>query len=301
MKLDRWLARVGCFFLALALLLGVSARAADPLPQGKGVIEIDLDGTKLEVFTYKPKDWTAERMIMVLHGVLRNADEYRDHSIGMGDRLQALIVAPRFDEKRFPSVRYQRGGILREDGSVAKAEERTYALIPKLAAALRQREERPQMRYWIIGHSAGGQFTMRMSAFLECGAERLVAANPGSALFPTRDLPFGYGFGGLPEELADDNVLQKYLAAPLTLYLGTADDKPDEHFDRSAEAMKQGPGRRQRNLAAYAAAQKLAAERGWKFAWRLVEADGVGHDHEKMFDHPQCETALFGEKASTQK
>lgn len=93
--------------------------------------------------------------------------------------------------------------------------------------------------------------------------------------------------------------LKRYLAAPLTLYLGTADDAPDENFDASAEATLQGSGSHQRGLACYWYAQGLAAARGWPCAWQLVEAPGDGHDHEKMFEHERCALALFGTPTGT--
>ena len=290
--------------LCLAALLPSQAalHAAPPdVPVGKAEIQLVLGETALQAFTYRPASWSGERLLLVLHGVLRNADEYRDHSVGMGDRFDALVLAPKFDAERFPSRRYQRGGIQRQDGSAAPPDEWTYALIPRIAADVRQRTGKPKLEHWIIGHSAGGQFVMRMSAFQATGAVRLVAANPGSALLPTKDLPFGYGFGGLPEQLANDDRLRAYLSAPLVIYLGTADDQPDENFDQSVDAMSQGSGRHQRGLALYWSARTLAAARGWPFGWQLVEAPGVGHDHEKMFDHAQCAVALFGREASTRK
>ena len=271
------------------------APASQPrIPAGKARLELDFDGVKIECFTYQPAGWNGERMILVHHGVLRNASEYRDDSIVLGDRFGALIVAPRFDAERFPSRKYQRGGILNEDGSAAEPAERTYAFVPRIAAAIRALAARPAMKYWIIGHSAGGQFAMRMSAFQDTGAERIVAANPGTDLFPTRDMDFGYGFGKLPASLSSDACLKRYLAAPLTLYLGTADDHPDEDLDVSAEGLKQGAGRLQRGRTAFALGEKLALEKGWPFAWKLVEAPGIEHDHTKMFAHAQCEIALFG-------
>jgi len=277
---------VTCLFLLGAL--------ADPLPLGASKVELDFDGLKLEVYAHKPVGWDGARMLMVFHGVNRNADEYRDHAIGMGERFHMLVVAPRFDAERFPSRAYQRGGILKEDGTAADAREWTYAYVPKIAAAIRERESKPELKHWLIGHSAGGQFCVRMAAFQDTGAERIVAANAGSALFPSLEQEFGYGFGKLPDALASDDVLKRYLAAPLTLYLGTADDREDEWLDTSARAMAQGPGRLQRNRASYAAGEALARAKGWTFAWRKVEAEGVGHDHEKMFAHDACEDALFG-------
>jgi pimeloyl-ACP methyl ester carboxylesterase len=292
------------------LLLSLSVLAAQakpapaptpaPLPIGTSHRTLDLDGLPLEVFFYMPKDWNGERMLFVFHGVLRNADEYCNDAVGMGDRFGMLVVAPKFDAERFPGRCYQRGGILRADGSAAPPQEWTYARVPQIASAVRALTDKPQLKHWLIGHSAGGQFALRMSAFQETGAERIVAANPGSVLMPDLDAPFGYGFGKLPKELVDEARLKQYLAAPLTLYLGTADDKPDEYFDASEEAMVAGNGRHQRSLALYWTARTLAKERGWPFGWRLVEAEGVGHDHAAMFAHEQCETALFGDKQAKQ-
>ena len=291
-----WLRVFGAAAGFLDRRLKQKASPVAPIADGAARYEFHLDGVPIETFTYKPKSYRGERMIIVMHGTLRNADEYRDHAVAMGERFGALVVAPRFDRRRFTSRRYHRGGILTADGKAAPKGEWTYRFIPMLARSVREMEQRANLPFTVIGHSAGGQFVARMSAFQDTGAVRHVAANPGSELFPTRDLPFGYGFGGLPPTLADDTALKRYLAVPLTLYLGTADDRPDEYFDQSPNAMKQGGGRLQRGRACFAAASKLAKERGWPFHWRIVEAKGVGHDHQKMFDHAACEAALFGKR-----
>jgi dienelactone hydrolase len=277
---------------ALALLV----LPQGPIAEGSSKIDLTVNGTSLEVFCYKPKSYRGERMVMVLHGTLRDADAYRDDSRKMAERFGALIVAPKFDETRFPSRRYHRGGILREDGTAAPQSEWTYPFIPEIAQQIRRREGKPSLPYTLLGHSAGGQFLVRLAGFYNPGAVRIVAANPGSDLFPTRDMPFGYGFGNLPPELSNDDVIRAYLAQPLTLYLGGADNGWDEYLDDSPEAMAQGPGRRQRGQAVFAAAQKLAKERGWPFHWQLVIAPGVNHDHQRMFEHPQADVALFGKK-----
>jgi pimeloyl-ACP methyl ester carboxylesterase len=267
---------------------------AQDIPAGKGMVAGDFGGTKLELHTYKPASYTGERMIMVFHGVLRNADEYRDHSMGMGDRFKALIVAPKFDSERFPSRRYQQGGILDSSGKAAPPENWTYAFVPKIFEAIKQKENKPALKYWIIGHSAGGQFVARMAAFQDTGAERVVAANPSSWPFPTRALQYGYGFGGLPETLSSDNVIKAFLARPLTVYLGTADNAPDENTDMSDGALVEGAARHQRGLSFFRFATTVSERKKWTMNWKIVEAEGVGHDHGKMFDHPSCEKALFG-------
>jgi len=282
-----------CYPLPVIAVLAAYALQGSALPLGPSKVEISVRGVALEAFTYKPKNYDGKRMILVFHGTLRDADRYRDDSEAMAERFGALIVAPKFDAERFPNRRYHRGGILNEDGTAAPKDEWTYPLIPLIAQEVRRREEKPKLPYVLLGHSAGGQFLVRLAGFYgDHGATRIVAANPGSDLFPTREMPFGYGFGKLPESLSSDDTIRRYLAQPLTLYLGTADDGHDEDLDESPEAMVQGPGRLQRGRAIFAAARKLAKAKGWRLNWRIVETPGVGHDHAKMFDAPETGKAL---------
>jgi hypothetical protein len=155
-------------------------------------------------------------------------------------------------------------------------------------------EDRPNMPCYLFGHSGGGQFVMRLMAFVELGPVEAVAANPGSLLFPSTDLPYPYGFGRLPRELGSEKRIETFLAARLTLYSGTADtDTTHRALDRSAEAEKQGPHRLARAQNAFSLAQKVAKAEGWKCEWRHVEAPDVGHDGPKMLRHARCLVALF--------
>ncbi|MCU0714225.1 MAG: hypothetical protein MUC43_19380 [Pirellula sp.] len=275
---------------------------ASSIVVGKSSVTLELRGKTIPVFLYKPESFKGERILVVMHGVNRNAEEYRDHAEkmgdrfgAMGDRFGALIVTPLFDTKQFPSVKYQRGGVVDKENRVQPRDEWTYLLIPEIVGGIRDLENKRDIPFYVIGHSAGGQFVVRMSALLNTGAKRLVSSNPGSLIFPSRDSPFGYGFGGLPDELSSDEQLKNFLSAPLTLYVGTDDNKPDEYFDDSADAMKQGGGRYQRSHACFEMAKRLAESKGWPFGWRIVDAPGVGHDHELMFNHEMCEQALFGD------
>jgi pimeloyl-ACP methyl ester carboxylesterase len=279
----------------LAFAVALSLRA-DPLPLGPGRVECPNGAEPITLFTYKPPTYRKGPLLVVCHGVGRNAEDYRNFAITMAERFGAIVVAPLFDKERFPTARYQRGGLVGADGKAQQSEQWTYAVIPKIVAQVRALEARPTLPYYLIGHSAGGQFLVRLAAFLPGEAVRIVAANPGSHLFPVRDQDFGYGFGGLPAELSNDEVIRRYLAAPLTIYLGTDDILPQPSFDDSAAAMRQGPNRLVRGRACFAAAERLARERGWAFNWRKVETPGVGHEAAFMFAAREVETALFGRK-----
>ena len=153
---------------------------------------------------------------------------------------EALIVAPKFDKERFPSRKYNRGGLLNADGSAAPQKDWTWSLIGPLANEIRGREGKPDMKFYLIGHSAGGQFVGRLTGFVDTGAAGCVCSNPSSYLLPTKNHDFGYGFGKLPAELAGDQVMKAYLGRPLTIYLGTADIERDEDLDKSPAGRSPG-------------------------------------------------------------
>jgi len=282
-------------FLPFLLLIAFSLQA-EPLPKGPARVEYANGAEPLTLFTYKPPTYKDGPLLVIFHGVARNAEDYRNFAITMAERFGAIVVAPLFDKERFPLERYQRGGLLDAQNRVQPPEQWTYAAVPRIVAHVREREGKPAMPYYLVGHSAGGQFLVRLAAFMPGEAVRIVAANPGSHLFPTRDQEFGYGLGGLPAELSSDDVLRRYLAAPLTIYLGTDDIYPRPSFDDSPAAMRQGKHRLERGRACYAAAEALARARGWTFNWRKVETPGIGHDAAFMFAAKETGDAVFGRK-----
>ncbi len=282
--------------LLILFAFGVALLRAVPIPAGPGQIECPNGAEPITAFTYKPPTYQDGPLVVVFHGVQRNAEDYRNFAITLAERFGVIVVAPMFDAKRFPSVRYQRGGLVNADGQAEPEDKWTYAAIPRIVAHVRALEGKAAaaLPYYLIGHSAGGQFLVRLAAFMPGEAVRIVAGNPGSHLFPVRDQVFGYGFGGLPPELSSDEVIRRYLAAPLTFFLGTGDILPSNSFDASPAGMKQGPNRLERGRACFAVAQKLAKERGWAFNWRKVETPGIGHQGAFMFAAKEAGDALFG-------
>jgi poly(3-hydroxybutyrate) depolymerase len=279
------------------LVVLAAAAWAEPIPTGRSQAEFSYRGAPLTVFTYKPAGYTDGPLLIVFHGVVRNAAEYRDFAVTMADRFKVMLVAPLLDELRFPEEDwYQRGGVLGADGKATPKADWMFNVVGAVVGEVRAREKKPALPYYLIGHSAGAQFLVRLAAYMPGEAKRIVAGNPGSLLFPNREHEFGYGLGGLPPELSDDAMLQRYFAAPLTLYLGTADVTPRRRFDASPAGMKQGPHRLARNRTCFALAESIAKAHGWTFNWRKVETEGIEHEAAKMFAAKEVEDALFGSK-----
>jgi pimeloyl-ACP methyl ester carboxylesterase len=280
------------FSVALSL---IACAAAAPIPTGMSRIEIGLGTNALTVFTYKPSSYRDGPLVVVCHGVLRNAQEYCSNAVPLAERYHVIIAAPLFDTNRFSNDEYMRGGVIKK-GVVQPRENWTYLRLRDLIAAVREREAQPTLPYYFIGHSGGAQFLMRLAALYPMKAGRIVVANPGTDLFPRRDWKFGYGFGELPKDLSDDAAMQRYLAAPLTLCLGLNDIDPQHpELDRSAAAELEGKFRLERGRACFEYAQKLAQTNSWKFNWRKVEVANIAHDGKAMLAAKEVQDALFAE------
>jgi len=74
---------------------------ADPIPVGPGRVVIGKE-EPIEVFTYRPPTYRDGPLILIFHGVGRNAEEYRNFAITLAERFGAIIAAPHFDKERFP-------------------------------------------------------------------------------------------------------------------------------------------------------------------------------------------------------
>jgi poly(3-hydroxybutyrate) depolymerase len=284
-------------FLALCLL--ASTLPAQPFASGKSMRSLDIHGESIEVHAYRPAGYTDGPILLVLHGLGANAPGYRDYAMPLADLLGFLVVAPLFDRKRFPTWRYQTGGLVRDqraDGEFAVEPEAQWTgrLFLAIIDSVRVAEGRPELAYALIGHSAGGQTLSRFAAFVPHQAQRIVIANPSTWLWPTRDERFPFGFGGLPAPLADDAALQRYLAQPVTVLLGTADLRRDNNLNVRPPAERQGTTRYARGHNAFRTAQQLAQDRGWAFNWRLIEVPGIGHSAQRMFGSAEALDALAG-------
>ena len=101
------------------------------------------------------------------------------------------------------------------------------------------------MKYSIIGHSAGGQFLSRLAAFVPTEAQRIVVTNPGTHVFASLQIKAPYGLGGVHSDTRAQAELRRYLAQPVTIFLGQA-DTGDEELDERPDAQRQGTTRYER-------------------------------------------------------
>ena len=121
--------------------------------------------------------------------------------------------------------------------------------------------------------------------------QRIIIANPSSHVAPSLIEPAPFGFASVVDVKEREAGLARYLDQPITIYLGEA-DTGDDRLDNSRGAQRQGATRLERGSNIFAAAQAIAAARGWPFRWRLVIAPGVGHSSRDMLRAPEMANTL---------
>jgi poly(3-hydroxybutyrate) depolymerase len=92
---------VSAAIVLLSCLLAAPSVAAEPIPLRSGRQTADVNGTRLTVFTYRPA-CSDPSLLLVFHGIARNAADYRDYTRTLADRDCLLVVAPLFTSAPFP-------------------------------------------------------------------------------------------------------------------------------------------------------------------------------------------------------
>lgn len=238
----------------------------------------------MRIFTYRSSSWQdGKPVIVVFHGLNRNADTYRDGWIKAAEEKGFLVVCPEFSEEKFPGVPYYNlGHIVNQEGDVQLNPESTwiFSVIDDVTADVRARMQLHKSPVILFAHSAGAQLIHRYVLLGEkCTADKIVIANAGWYTMPDRSVDFPYGLKGLS---ISDKQLAKAFSKPVTILLGDQDTKRSKVLRKTPEADAQGMNRLERGHAFYQKAQETAKKMGVPFKWQLQEVPGVGHDGDAM-------------------
>lgn len=231
------------------------------------------------VFFHRPAQWRAEgRVVMVMHGVDRDADRYRDEWAPLADAHGFLLLCPEFSNSKFPGSNwYNYGGMLKTDDPQL----RSFAVPDRVFIEAKGRFGFRAERFSLYGHSAGSQFVHRFLLMAPSPkVDQAISANAGWYTLPVFDQPFPYG---LQNTSVSEAQVEAFLRRPLVLQLGESDTNPNHPaLRRNAASDLQGIHRYARGLNFLAVGKREAERRGISLAWRLVTVPGVGHSNGRM-------------------
>ncbi len=270
-------------FLPIVFLALTMADAATAGETRSGFRFDSWEGPALEVFYTHPPDLAPDRpVVIVMHGMSRNADDYRDQWHDLAIKHDFLLIVPEFTREDFPtSETYNSGNVLGRDGNPLPRSGWTFNALESLFDDARERFSMNAEEYALYGHSAGSQFVHRFLLHVpEARVSRVVAANAGWYTVPDFAVDFPYGLKG--SQVSEDSV-KNFLGLDLTVLLGDRDTESNQDNLRNTEEAKaQGPHRLARGWYFFDASRRAARELGTPFRWRLATVPGAHHDNALM-------------------
>jgi poly(3-hydroxybutyrate) depolymerase len=289
---NRLRAALALLLAALVPSLPATARNAgatttsSTLPAGNGEFTFDAwQGPPFKVFTFVPEgiDPATAPILIVMHGVNRDADRYLAQWRAPAQQCGFIAIVPEFARSAFPTSREYNLGHLSPRGETALRPRGrwSFAAIEPLFDAVVAKAGGRQQGYTLYGHSAGSQFVHRfLLTQRNPRAHRFIAANAGWYTLPTFAIEYPFGLGGTDMGTAD---LKAALAADTVILLGTRDtDSQAANLNTSKGAMMQGKHRFARGQYFYGFGKEMARREGWEFGWSLRQVPGIGHDNGGM-------------------
>ncbi|MCF4996458.1 alpha/beta hydrolase [Pseudomonas syringae] len=269
-----------------------------------------------------------ERILIVIHGRLRNAETYRksgeNAAAQAGQAANTLVIAPQFlnesDVTLYslpPTVLRWRGNEWMGGGlSTGPQPLSSYAALDEIVARVSDRKQFPDVKQIVIaGHSGGAQVVQRYAllaqeqpALKQNGIRlRYVVANPSSYAYFNEQRPVAFdhaqclGFNRWKYGLVDPPIYgggqsptqleSRYVKREVIYLLGQQDTDPQHPaLDKSCAAEAQGSYRLERGKLYFG---YLLRRHPQGVNQRLVEVPGVGHDGDGMLTSPEGQKALF--------
>ena len=270
---------------AVPLTLAPRAAAAVGLGSGRFEVAEALGATAdpVPVWYHRPADWPpGGRVVVVMHGINRTAELYRDQWRDLADAGRFLLLVPEFTAAKFPGLRwYQYGNVLDAEGRPNPPEQWSYHVLDRAVAAAMRAAGARRGAFALYGHSAGAQFVHRYLLLTGApAAEAVVIANAGAYTLPRGDRPFPEGLAGIAIPPATRAAVY---SRQVVLLLGEADTDPAHRLlPRQDWAMAQGSHRFARGWYFFDTMRLAAEAQGTPFTWRVVTAPGVGHSNGGM-------------------
>ena len=243
----------------------------------------DWSGSPLITYVAKPsKINAATRLVVVIHGRKRNAEEYRNQWVQASKDLNLLVIVPEYSHEDFPELwGFNYGNIKSKTLEPISKDLHAFSTIEPLVNNALNKFKLKSDHWGIYGHGAGAHFVHRYLLHHPEDSHTLaIAANLGWYLSLTdQEWPFG-----LTNSNIDNAKLKQAFGKYFLLMLGRADTstKPNtpyvaEHWDIIS---MQGEHRLARGRNFFKSAVAKSKEVNQFFKWGMVEVPTTkGHSN----------------------
>ncbi len=108
----------------------------------------------IKVWTYRPESWeNQDKIVFVMHGGGRNADDYRDAWVELAKNNNLLIIAPEFENKfsKYTTNGYQEGNLFTFFGTKNPESEWAYTVVENIFDHVKSVNNITNSHYDILG------------------------------------------------------------------------------------------------------------------------------------------------------
>lgn len=207
----------------LALLAGIGQwlSGEQAFPAGTaakpGIVQERVlhDDWQQRYFIYVPHERDpAKPLFVAIHGISRNAREHAEQFSGLAERYGVAVIAPLFDEQRFPD--YQRLG---RRGRGARADLMLERIVDECATLIGA----DARRFCLFGYSGGGQFAHRFALAHPHRIAAYAIAAAGWYTLPDPSQRFPMGTGGSSRLTGIAFHAEEFLTVPAAVFVGERD------------------------------------------------------------------------------
>lgn len=237
----------------------------------------------IKVWYYSPSNVINKNIpiVFVMHGIKRDAKNYRDDWIQYAKEKNFLLVVPEFSTGDFRGEKYNTGNMMEDNGRMNTKENWSFSIIEKIFRKIKSEESLETEKYYLYGHSAGAQFVHRFVQFFpEASLELAIAANAGWYTFLDQNVAFPYGIKDLN---INEKELNTIFSKKLIVLLGDEDNNAfDKSLRNTFQAKDQGRHRFERGNNYFNFSKKLATNIEATFNWEMVYVEGASHHNSDM-------------------
>ena len=238
------------------------------------------DKPDVEIFFITPKKINKDtKVIFVIHGNSRNAEDYLSAWIPHVINKNVIVVAPQFRKIDF---RYFFLLEMAESSGDVNRNKNEYInnSISLFFNFIKSKFSLTTETYKMFGHSAGAQFTHRyMLLSMDNRISNTVIANAGWYTFLTDD-EFPYGINNSPINISNKQI-EWFMSKKANLLIGS-DDIDFKSVNSSKGANLQGLSRVDRAANYFDSLIMNAESRGYALRWNYRVLERVDHDFKKV-------------------
>lgn len=274
----------------ISILFTVSVNA-------KVTYEQSWDG---DFYTYIPAQ-TPKNIMVIAHGMLSKKDnapdvarKYINRWIHYADKHELLLIAPVFDTPRFGNLGGGYGGYRNLFGKYSPADKFVNSIVDHYSTYTSSRSN----RFYLYGHSAGGQFVNRYIVTHPDRVIRAVISAAGRYSYPTKSSKWPYGAGDLSKTVEWNDGTQKrvYVSKRLKDYAIASQKVSIVIGSKDIKKQPKRPahiGTNRIEIAQSWANQmnQIAQSYGVKGNVKVQIVPNIGHSSSKLT--PYCAKALF--------